>query len=76
MKLDEKGRPICIGVSPTRRCGTPIHPGYSRCYHCDRLYTGEEYQWCKEQLAAQDARIAEGVSRRAKEDAEAKGPNL
>lgn len=57
MKRDDKGRPSCIGQGPTRRCGFIIHPGYSRCPSCDRPYTGEELQWCREQIAAQDAAI-------------------
>jgi hypothetical protein len=43
MKRDSFNRPVCLGSGgPTRPCNTPVHPGYVRCYRCDRLYTREQ----------------------------------
>jgi hypothetical protein len=43
MKVDEFGRPCCPGWGPTprSRCERPVHPGYSRCPWCDRVYSRE-----------------------------------
>lgn len=32
-------RPACAGWGPGRRCGHLVHPGYTRCPWCDRVYT-------------------------------------
>ncbi len=58
MKLDRVGRPICIGVGPSRPCGIALHPGYTICYLCKRPYDGDEMKWCKEQWDKQAAEIA------------------
>lgn len=36
---DHFDRPLCPGWGLTRRCGVPVHPGYTRCPKCDRVYT-------------------------------------
>jgi hypothetical protein len=40
--IDRFGRPTCSGWGPARRCGASVHPGYTRCPSCDRVYTPEQ----------------------------------
>lgn len=58
MQRDEHDRPLCYGWGPSRRCNTPVHPGYSRCPWCDRSYTRDQVEAASEaseELTARDA---------------------
>lgn len=57
MKRDVLGRPVCIGLGPSRPCGIALHPGYTICYNCKRPYTGEESRWADEEIKKQLQRI-------------------
>lgn len=46
MKRGVLGRPVCIGLGPSRPCGTA-------CYNCKRPYTGEENRWAEEEIKKQ-----------------------
>lgn len=72
MKLDHFGRPVCLGWGQTRPCNTAVHPGYTRCYRCDRPYDGEQLRWCEEQWAEQKRQLEEAQKRWAAEDAAAR----
>lgn len=56
--------------------GRPIHPGYRRCYRCDRLYDGAQMRWREEQRTLEQKRIKEGQRRRDAEDALLRMPPL